>query len=152
MKVNVINTIIPTDNGEIKKGAFFNFENGGKIWVLDLGNTQNSKLFLKGLELISTKVNESRANYLLALIDHFSKLGQDKYSTEQYCSFIALICDIALHDKPKLAHNGAYDKAFNRYIANLFYHYYIDDAFEVWKNLGGYALVIPECLMCDKNN
>lgn len=152
MNVEVHNTIIPTDSGEIKKGAFFNFEDGGKIWVLDLGNTQNSKLFEKGLKLIFTKVNESRAIYLLTLIDHFSKLGQDKYSTEQYCRFLALICDIALHDKPKLAHSGAYDKAFDRYVANLFYHYYIDDAFEVWKNLGGFALVIPECLMCDKNN
>lgn len=36
MNVEVLNTIIPTDSGEIKKGAFFNLENGGKIWVLDL--------------------------------------------------------------------------------------------------------------------
>lgn len=152
MKVNVINTIIPTDSGEIKNGAFFNFENGGKIWVLDLGNTQNSKLFEKGLKLIFTKVNESRAKYLTTLIDHFSNMGEDKYSTEQYCHFIALICDIALHNSPKLAHSGAYDKVFNRYVANLFYHYYIDDAFEVWKSLGGYNLVIPEFFKCDNNN
>jgi hypothetical protein len=152
MNVEVLNTIIPTDSGEIKRGAYFNFENSGKIWVYDAGNIQNPKLFEKGLKLIFTKVNESRANYLLALIDHFSKLGEDKYCTEQYCHFLALICDIALHDKPKLAHSGAYDKAFNRYVANLFYHYYIDDAFEVWKSLGCNALVIPEFLMCDKNN
>ena len=152
MNVNVLNTIIPTDNGEIKRGAFFNFENGGKIWVLDLGNIQNSKLFEKGLKLIFTKVTKRRAEYLLTLIDHFSKMGQDKYSTEQYCRFLALICDIALHNKPKLAHKSAYNKAFDRYVANLFYQYYIDDAFEVWKNLGGYVPVIPECFMCDKNN
>jgi hypothetical protein len=149
MNVNVLNIITPTDSGEIKKGAYFNFENGGKIWVYDTGNIQNPKLFEKGLKLIFTKVNESRANYLLALIDHFSKLGKDKYNTEPYCHFLALICDIALHDKPKLAHNGAYDKAFNRYVANLFYHYYIDNAFEVWKSLGGYTLVIPEIFKCD---
>lgn len=152
MNVEVLNIMTPTDSGEAKVGAYFNFENGGKIWVYDLGNIQNSKLFEKGLKLIFTKVTKRRAEYLLTLIDHFSKMGQDKYSTEQYCRFIALICDIALHNKPKLAHSGAYNKAFDRYVANLFYHYYIDDAFEVWKNLGGYVPVIPECFMCDKNN
>lgn len=146
-----MDTVIPKDNGENITGAFFTFENGGKIWVQDAKKIQNSKLFEEGLNLINTKVNPSRAEYLKRLVGYFSRQSDDKITTEPYCHFVALICDIACHKDKKLCMPSCYDKIFNKYVANVFYNYYLDDSFTIWKLMEvvpNDMLPMPEIFKC----
>lgn len=58
------------------------------------------------------------------------------FKSKELYKLIALVCDIALHKNKKLAHQAAYDKDFKKYVATLFYHYYIDDCYNIFKETG----------------
>jgi integrase len=59
---------------------------------------------------------------------------------------IALVCDIALHNNKKLAHPQAYDKDFNKYVANLFHEYCLDGAYSQYIHLAQEIIPVPEFL------
>lgn len=112
--------------------------NGNAIFVQDINEQQNSQLFIKGIEIIDKLLVPSRKSYLEALFNAI--LPSDKEDaivvgrkSKELCSLIALVCDIALHRNKKLAHQQAYDKDFKKYVANLFYHYYLDDCYDIFK-------------------
>lgn len=107
------------------------------IFVQDLNEQQNSKLFEEGLKLIYSKVNPNRRNYLNELFNF--ALPNSNQSPEEVgvqsrklCSLISLVCDIALHNNKKLAHPDAYHKDFPKYVANLFYQYFLDVSFDLY--------------------
>ena len=110
-------------------------------YVQDLDNTQNAELFKKGIQLIC-KYEGKRGEYMVQLLNvmaiHFDNIDE-KVQSKEYCHFIAFVCDIALHDKPKLAHKQCYDKNFKKYVANLFWNYYMDKTFEYYKQTNVFA-------------
>lgn len=119
--------------------------NGNAIFVQDINEQQNSQLFIKGIEMIDKLVVPSRKAYLQALFsDIFPSEKEDAISiglkSKVLYRLIAFVCDIALHSNKKLAHQGAYDKDFKKYVANLFYHYYLDDSYTLFKKTGGSKL------------
>lgn len=114
--------------------------NGNAIFVQDINEQQNSQLFAKGIEMID-KLVPSRKSYLQALFNTI--LPSEKEDTiavlsksKELYRLIALVCDIALHSNKKLAHPQAYDKDFKKYVANLFYHYYLDVCYDIFKKTG----------------
>ena len=114
--------------------------NGNAIFVQDVNEQQNSQLFIKGLKMIDNLV-PSRKSYLEALFN--AMLPSEKEDvivvvskSKELYRLIALVCDIALHSNKKLAHPQAYDKDFKKYVANLFYHYYLDDSYTLFKKTG----------------
>lgn len=121
------------------KGNICIFE-GNAIFVQDINEQQNSQLFAKGIEMID-KLVPSRKAYLQVLFN--TMLPSDKedaivvgLKSKELYRLIAFVCDIALHYNKKLAHPQAYDKDFKKYVANLFYHYYIDDSYTLFKKTG----------------
>ena len=121
------------------KGNICIFE-GNAIFVQDINDQQNSQLFIKGLKMIDNLV-PSRKAYLQALFN--AMLPSEKedaivvgLKSKKLYRLIALVCDIALHSNKKLAHPQAYDKDFKKYVANLFYHYYLDDSYTLFKKTG----------------
>lgn len=125
--------------------------------VKDLGDIQNANLFVKGIKLIN-QLNNKRADYLIEVLKYFGSSFADitngnnieLLKSKEYCHFIALICDIALHDNKKLAMKEVYHKDFSKYIANVFFNYYIDKTFEIYKNDNIFA--VPKQLCYDKEN
>lgn len=147
-------------NGEtsLLTGKVFYINENSAIYVQNVCNVQNPTLFEEGIKLIDSKISPKRKTYLVDLL--YSVLPEaDKDINEivkkssYLTSVIALVCDIALHKNRKLAHPKAYDKDFDTYIANLFYEYNLDDAFNVFIMItfdgiyGGGISVIPEHLI-----
>lgn len=119
---------------------------GNAIFVQDINEQQNSQLFIKGLKMIDKLLVPSRKSYLQALFD--AMLPSEKedvivvgLKSKKLYRLIALVCDIALHSNKKLAHPQAYDKDFKKYVANLFYHYYLNACYDIFKTTG--ALSYP---------
>ncbi len=136
-------------------GKKFHINEKSVIYVQDVAEQQNSILFEQGIELIDSKVTPKRRSYL-------AKLFRVVLPTEDMiiddiihnsCKrdvghIIALVCDIALHNNKKLAHPQAYHKDFNKYVANLFQEYSLDDAYSRYIQLGDDDLApIPEFLV-----
>lgn len=122
------------------KGNICIFE-GNAIFVQDINEQQNSQLFIKGIEMIDKLLVPSRKSYLQALFN--AMLPSEKedaiavgLKSKGLYRLIAFVCDIALHKNKKLAHPQAYDKDFKKYVANLFYHYYMDDTYTLFKKTG----------------
>lgn len=67
--------------------------------------------------------------------------------SKNLCPLMSFVCDIACHSNKKLAHPQAYDKDFKKYVANLFYQYHFDEAFERTLKLGIDYISIPEYLV-----
>ena len=114
--------------------------NGNAIFVQDINEQQNSQLFIKGIEMIENLV-PSRKAYLQALFSTILPSEKEDaivvgLKSKKLYRLIALVCDIALHSNKKLAHPQAYDKDFKKYVANLFYHYYLDDSYTLFKKTG----------------
>ena len=162
MKINkTMGLGIPVcSNGEtsLLTGKVFYINENSAIYVQNVCNVQNPTLFEEGIKLIDSKISPKRKTYLVDLL--YSVLPEaDKDINEivkkssYLTSVIALVCDIALHKNRKLAHPKAYDKDFNTYIANLFYEYNLDDAFNAFIMItfdgiyGGGISVIPEHLI-----
>ena len=135
-------------------GKTFFINTKSAIYVQDVWEMQNSSLFEDGLKLIDAKVSPTRRSYLakmfgivlpntdMTLDDMMAK------SCEQNVGhIIALVCDIALHKNKKLAHPQAYDKDFNKYVANLFREYQLDGAFQRYVRLGEDTVPVPEFLV-----
>ena len=135
-------------------GKTFFINTKSAIYVQDVCEMQNSSLFEDGLKLIDAKVSPTRRSYLakmfgivlpntdMTLDDMMAK------SCEQNVGhIIALVCDIALHKNKKLAHPQAYDKDFNKYVANLFREYQLDGAFQRYVRLGEDTVPVPEFLV-----
>lgn len=122
------------------------------IYVQDLDGKQNPKLFEEGLKLIDSKVSPKRKEYLVELLN--TVLPKAEIDTNEIVikskplvSVIAFVCDIALHNDKLLAHPRAYHKDFPKYVANLFYQYGLDDAYDVYHTMGVRGLsVIPQHL------
>lgn len=139
MKVKTIEFVYECVKGNI---CIFN---GNAIFVQDINEQQNSQLFIKGLKMIDNLV-PSRKSYLQALFDAMSPSEKEDVivvglKSKKLYRLIALVCDIALHSNKKLAHPQAYDKDFKKYVANLFYHYYLDACYDIFKTTG--ALSYP---------
>ena len=136
-------------------GKRFDINDKYTIYVQDIGEKQNYTLFEKGLKIIDSKVTPKRRSYLAKLFRAvLPKAGGDPYdimkksSKRNVCHIIALVCDIALHKNKKLAHPQAYHKDFNKYVENLFYHYFLDSCFEQYVQLGAGDLApVPEFLV-----
>ena len=135
-------------------GKTFFINGKSAIYVQDVCEMQNSSLFEDGLKLIDAKVSPTRRSYLakmfgivlpntgMTLDDMIAK------SCEQNVGhIIALVCDIALHKNKKLAHPQAYDKDFNKYVANLFREYQLDGAFQRYVRLGEDTVPVPAFLV-----
>lgn len=121
------------------KGNICIFE-GKAIFVQDINEQQNSNLFARGIEIIENLV-PSRKSYLQALFNSILPSSNEEpiavvSKSKDLYILIALVCDIALHKNKKLAHQAAYDKDFKKYVANLFFHYYIDDCYDIFKETG----------------
>ena len=132
------------------KTFFINGESA--IYVQDVCEQQNSTLFEQGIKLIESKVTPKRKSYLikmLTLILPTSDMSMDDMAarSRDVLPIIAFVCDMALHKNKKLAHPVAYDKDFNKYVANLFYQYKLDGAFERYVHLGEKAVPVPEFLV-----
>ena len=122
------------------------------IFVQDLAEQQNSDLFEEGLKLITTKVTPKRKSYIekmmsLVLPTTDMALNDMLRRSRDIGLIIAFVCDIALHKNKKLAHPQAYDKDFNKYVANLFREYYLDGAFERYVHFGEDTVPVPEFLV-----
>ena len=125
------------------------------IFVQDLAEQQNSNLFEEGLKLITTKVTPKRKSYIekmMSLVLPTTDMTLDDMlrRSRDIGHIIAFVCDIALHKNKKLAHPQAYDKDFNKYVANLFREYYLDGAFERYVHLGEDTVPVPEFLVSPK--
>lgn len=130
------------------KGNICIFE-GNAIFVQDINDQQNSQLFIKGIEIICQLLVPSRKAYLQALF--YAMLPSEKedaitvgLKSKELYRLIAFVCDIALHNNKKLAHPKAYDKDFKKYVANLFYEYYLDDSYTLFKKTGVVSYVKPK--------
>ena len=141
-------------NGELKfdTGKTFYINQCSAIYVQDVCEQQNSTLFEQGIKLIDSKVTPKRRSYLikmLTLILPTSDMSMDDMAarSRDVLPMIAFVCDMALHKNKKLAHPVAYDKDFNKYVANLFYQYKLDGAFERYVRLGEEAVPVPEFLV-----
>ena len=135
MEVKTIEVVYECVNGNV---CIFE---GNAIFVQDINEQQNSQLFIKGIEIIDKLLVPSRKSYLQALFNTI--LPSDKedaivvgLKSKKLYRLIALVCDIALHRNKKLAHPQAYDKDFKKYVANLFYHYYLDACYDIFKKTG----------------
>lgn len=123
------------------------------IFVQDLAEQQNSNLFEEGLKLITTKVTPKRKSYIekmMSLVLPTTDMTLDDMlrRSRDIGHIIAFVCDIALHNNKKLAHPQAYHKDFNKYVANLFQEYSLDDAYSRYIQLGDDDLApIPEFLV-----
>ena len=122
------------------------------IFVQDLAEQQNSNLFEEGLKLITTKVTPKRKSYIekmMSLVLPTTDMTLDDMlrRSRDIGHIIAFVCDIALHKNKKLAHPQAYDKDFNKYVANLFREYYLDGAFERYVHFGEDTVPVPEFLV-----
>ena len=132
-------------------GKTFFINGKSAIYVQDVCEMQNSSLFEDGLKLIDAKVSPTRRSYLakmfgivlpntdMTLDDMMAKSCEHNVGL-----IIALVCDIALHKNKKLAHPQAYDKDFNKYVANLFREYQLDGAFQRYVRLGEDTVPVPE--------
>lgn len=134
MKVKTIEFIY-----DFVKGNICIFD-GNAIFVQDFNEQQNSQLFIKGIEMID-KLVPSRKAYLQALFNTILPSEKEDAITvglksKKLYRLIGLVCDIALHNNKKLAHPQAYDKDFKKYVENLFYHYYLDDCYYIFKKTG----------------
>ena len=124
-------------------GKTFFINDKSAIYVQDVCEMQNSSLFEDGLKLIDAKVSPTRRSYLakmfgivlpntdMTLDDMLARSCDNNIGL-----IIALVCDIALHKDKKLANPQAYDKDFNKYVANLFQEYSLDGGFEQYVQLG----------------
>ena len=133
-------------------GKTFIINDNLAIFVQDLAEQQNSNLFEEGLKLITTKVTPKRKSYIekmmsLVLPTTDMTLEDMLRRSRGIGHIIAFVCDIALHKNKKLAHPQAYDKAFNKYVANLFREYHLDGAFERYVHLGEDTVPVPEFLI-----
>lgn len=135
-------------------GKTFYINGKSAIYVQDLCEIQNSHLFEEGLKLIDTKVSPTRRSYLsqmLGLVLPNANMNLDdmmrKSCDNNIGLIIALVCDIALHKDKKLANPQAYDKDFNKYVANLFREYQLDGAFQRYVHLGEDTVPVPEFLV-----
>ncbi len=136
-------------------GKRFYINDKSTIYIQDIGETQNSTLFEEGLKIIDSKVTPKRKSYLAKLFRAvLPTAGMDMDDMmEKSCKqniglIIALVCDIALHKNKKLAHPQAYHKDFNKYVANLFQQYRLDDAYSRYIQLGDdYLVTVPEFLV-----
>ena len=156
LKINrTMNVARPTfSNGECDfiRGKTFFINKYSAIYVQDVCEQQNSTLFEQGIKLIDSKVTPKRRSYLikmLTLILPTSDMSMDDMAarSRDVLPIIAFVCDMALHKNKKLAHPVAYDKDFNKYVANLFYQYKLDGAFERYVHLGEKAVPVPEFLV-----
>ena len=68
---------------------------------------------------------------------------------EEMCHFIALICDIGLHNQRQLCASHLWHKDLPKYVANLFWNYYLDKSFEVYKNTGAFS--VPSMFRVHRN-
>lgn len=141
-----------TPNGiEMKTSGIITFL-GKSIYVQDLNEFQNSTLFEKGIKLIASKVSPTRSNYILHMLQLLLPNSSEAQLTimkisKNLCPLMSFVCDIACHSNKKLAHPQAYDKDFKKYVANLFYQYHFDEAFERTLKLGIDYISIPEYLV-----
>ena len=143
---NILNVVRPTfTNGEMSfiTGKTFYINERSAIYVQDVCEQQNSTLFEQGLKLIDSKVYQKRRSYLAKMfgivLPNIDMNMDDMLAMS--CKhnagrIIALVCDIALHKNKKLANPQAYDKDFNKYVANLFQEYSLDGGFEQYVQLG----------------
>lgn len=134
-------------------GKTFFINGKSAIYVQDVCEMQNSSLFEEGLKLIDTKVSPARRSYLakmfgivlpkadMTLDDMLARSCDNNLGL-----IIALVCDIALHNNKKLAHPQAYDKDFNKYVANLFHEYCLDGAYSQYIHLAQEITPVPEFL------
>ena len=155
IKINrKVDIVIPVFNGLLSfvRGQVFYINENLAIYVQDLDGKQNPKLFEEGLKLIDSKVSPKRKEYLVELLN--TVLPKAEIDTNEIVikskplvSVIAFVCDIALHNDKLLAHPRAYHKDFPKYVANLFYQYGLDDAYDVYHTMGVRGLsVIPQHL------
>ena len=151
--VKITNTICVFIPG-LPFGKRFDINDKSTIYVQDVSEQQNSTLFEEGLKIIDSKVTPKRRSYLTMLFRVvLPKAGGDiddimkKSCKRNVGHIIAFVCDIALHKNKKLAHPQAYDKDFNKYVANLFREYYLDGAFERYVHLGEDTVPVPEFLV-----
>lgn len=112
-------------------------------YVQDLNEIQNGTLFKKGINIIC-KYGGKRGEYMVQLLNYmahpFESVGKEILCSKEYSTFIAFVCDIALHNNPKLAHKECYHKDLNKYVSNLCYNYYLDEAFNVYKITGLFCI------------
>ena len=134
-------------------GKRFDINDKSTIYIQDIGETQNSTLFEKGLKIINSKVTPKRRSYLAKLFRAvLPKVDMDlddilaMSCKHNVGHIIALVCDIALHKNKKLAHPQAYDKHFNKYVANLFDEYHLDGAYSQYIHLAQEIAPVPEFL------
>jgi hypothetical protein len=127
-------------NGEtsLLTGKVFYINENSAIYVQDVCNVQNQTLFEEGIKLIDSKVSPERKAYLVELFyavlpEADKDINEIVKKSSYLTSVIALVCDIALHKNKKLAHPKAYHKDFSMYVANLFYHYFMDEGFEIYQ-------------------
>ena len=141
-----------TPNGiEMKTSGIITFLNKS-IYVQDVCDAQNSQLFEKGIKMIVSKVTPKRSNYIIRLLQTLLPNSSEAQveimrKSQNLCSMIAFVCDIAAHNNKKLAHPQAYDKDFKKYVANLFDIYHLDCAFEQSLKIGDDKISIPEYLV-----
>lgn len=128
-------------------------DNEVKIFVQDVGEQQNSNLFEEGLNLITNKVTPKRRDYIekmLRLVLPTIDMGLEDTlrKSRDIGHLIAFVCDIALHKNKRLAHPDAYHKDFNKYVANLFAEYYLDECFNRYVKINDEDCVpVPEFLV-----
>lgn len=158
-KINEVNEIkLFSYNGFV--GTLINVtvdDNDYCYLVQDLGDIQNANLFVKGIKLIN-QLNNKRADYLIEVLKYFGSdyntivSGENSklLASKEYAHFMAIFCDIALYDNKKLAMKNVYHKDFPKYVSNVFYNYYIDKTFEIYKNDN--IFTVPTQLCYDKEN
>lgn len=144
--------VFPSDKCEFIYGKTFYINENSAIYVQDVCEQQNSTLFEQGIKLIDSKVTPKRRSYLikmLTLILPISDMSMENMMARscEVVHMIAFVCDIALHKNKKLAHPQAYDKGFNKYVANLFCQYQLEGAFERYVHLGEDTVPVPEFLV-----
>lgn len=102
--------------------------------VQDLTDKQDTTLFLKGLKIIFS-LDDKIGEFLRVFLSYMRHEIHDVYmlTDSTFAKFIAFVCDVALHDNPKLANPSAYHKDFTKYVENLCRYYHLDEDFEAYK-------------------
>lgn len=134
IEIKRMEVITPT-NGKAIKSEFIYFQDNGKGWfVQNLDEQQNANLFCDGIKLIF-EMDGKRGLFLQRFVTMMARTFEinECFARVNYSQFIAFVCDVALHNQPKLAHPLCYDKVFKKYVANLCYNYYLDEDFELFK-------------------
>ena len=115
---------------------------GKDLIVMDVSKRHNPKLFEQGCNLIYKKITNDlkRRNFISVLLRYYADCEGEFFLTDEYNHFIAFICEIALYNNRKLRNPYLFHSSFEKYVANVFVHYNLEEVFGSFKLMNMFVL------------